>query len=71
MKKLMLIALMAVTLFSCKNNSETATTTAVATPTSSCVKEGPEIDMMKNAIAAYSAGDWTKLATFFSDTAVS
>ena len=66
----MLIALMAVTLFSCKSNTETATT-AAATPASSCVKEGPEIDMMKNAIAAYSAGDWAKLATFFSDSAVS
>ena len=42
----MLIALMAVTLFSCKSNTETATT-AAETPASSCVKEGPEIDMMK------------------------
>jgi hypothetical protein len=70
MKKTILIALFAVTLFSCKNASETATTEA-AVSTSSCVKEGPEVDLMKKAITAYSTGDFATMATCFSDTAKS
>jgi len=70
MKKTILIALFAVTLFSCKNASETATTATVAT-TSSCVKAGPEVDLMKKVVTAYSNGDWATMATCFSDTAKS
>jgi hypothetical protein len=70
MKKTILIALFAVTLFSCKNASETATTETAAS-TSSCVKEGPEVDLMKKAITAYGTGDWATLSSCFSDTAKS
>jgi hypothetical protein len=59
-----------VTLFSCKNASETATA-ETATPSSSCVKEGPEVDLMKKAITAYASGDWATMASCFSDTAKS
>ncbi len=70
MKKTILIAFFAVTLFSCKNATETATTETTA-PTSSCVKEGPEVDLMKKAITAYASGDWATMASCFSDTAKS
>lgn len=70
MKKTIFIALFAVTLFSCKNASETATSETAAS-TSSCVKEGPEVDLMKKAITAYSAGDFATMASCFSDTAKS
>lgn len=70
MKKTILIALFAVTLFSCKNASETATTETTAS-TSSCVKEGPEVDLMKKAITAYTSGDWATMASCFSDSAKS
>ncbi len=70
MKKTILIALFAVTLFSCKNASETATTETAAS-TSSCVKEGPEVDLMKKALNAYSTGDFATMASCFSDTAKS
>lgn len=70
MKKTILIALFAVALFSCKNASETASTEAT-TSSSSCVKEGPEVDLMKKAITAYSTGDFATMASCFSDTAKS
>lgn len=70
MKKTILMAFFAVTLFSCKHASETATTETTAS-TSSCVKEGPEVDLMKKAITAFSSGDWATMASCFSDTAKS
>lgn len=70
MKKTILMALCVVTLFSCKNASETATTATTAS-TSSCVKEGPDVDLMKKTITAYSTGDWATLSSCFSDTAMS
>ena len=57
MKKTILVAMFATTLFACS--------------TSSCVKEGPEVDLMKKVVTSYSAGDWATLATCFSDTAKS
>ena len=57
MKKTILVAMFATTLFACS--------------TPSCVKEGPEVDLMKKVVTSYSAGDWATLATCFSDTAKS
>ena len=57
MKKTILVAMFATTLFACS--------------TPSCVKEGPEVDLMKKVVASYSAGDWATMATCFSDTAKS
>lgn len=68
MKKLFICFFVSASLFACTNNS-VKTTPAVST--SSCVKEGPEIDLMKKAITAYSSGDWATFATCFSDSAKS
>ena len=71
MKKTILVALFATTLFACSTPAEkTASTTTDATA-SSCVKEGPEVDLMKKVVTAYSAGDWATAASCFSDTAKS
>ena len=68
MKKTILVAMFATTLFACSTPSEKTATDATA---SSCVKEGPEVDLMKKVVTSYSAGDWATLATCFSDTAKS
>lgn len=71
MKKTFLVALLAVSLFACKNTSDKTGTTDATTSTSSCVKEGPEVDLLKKALTAYSTGDWATMASCFSDTALS
>ena len=71
MKKTILVAMFATTLFACSTPSEKTATTETAATASSCVKEGPEVDLMKKTITAYSTGDWATLATCFSDTAKS
>jgi hypothetical protein len=71
MKKTFLVAFLAVTLFACKNTSEKTETTEATASTSSCVKEGPEVDLLKKVITAYSNGDWVTMASCFSDSATS
>jgi hypothetical protein len=68
MKKTFFVALLATTLFACSTPGEKTTETAA---TSSCVKEGPDVELMKKAITAYSAGDWATWSSTFSDTAKS
>ena len=70
MKKTILVAIIATTLFACSTPAEKPATEAAASA-SSCVKEGPEVDLINNAIKAYSAGDWATLSTYFADTAKS
>ncbi|MEN9382707.1 MAG: hypothetical protein RI940_1590 [Bacteroidota bacterium] len=70
MKKTILVAMIATTLFACSTPAEKPATEASAS-TSSCVKEGPEVDLMKKAITAYASGDWATLQSCFSDTAKS
>jgi hypothetical protein len=70
MKKTIFLAFIATSLFACQQN-EAKVETTTSTSTSSCVKEGPEVDLMNKAVTAYANGDWTTLATYFSDTAVS
>ena len=71
MKKTILVAMFATTLFACSTPSEKTATTDTAASASSCVKEGPDVDLMKKVVASYSAGDWATMATCFSDTAKS
>jgi hypothetical protein len=71
MKKTILVAMFATTLFACSTPSEKTATTATDATASSCVKEGPEVELMKKVVTAYSAGDWATLGTYFSDTAKS
>ena len=71
MKKTILVALFATTLFACSTPAEKAAPTETDATASSCVKEGPEVDLMKKVVASYSAGDWATMATCFSDTAKS
>ena len=71
MKKTFLVAFLAVTLFACKNTSEKTETTEETASTSSCVKEGPEVDLLKKVITAYSNGDWATMASCYSDSATS
>ena len=71
MKKTILVAIFATTLFACSTPSEKTASTETASTASSCVKEGPEVDLMKKVVASYSAGDWATMATCFSDTAKS
>jgi len=68
MKKTILVAMLATTIFACSTPGEKTTETAA---TSSCVKEGPDVELMKKAITAYSAGDWATWSSTFSDTAKS
>ena len=69
MKKIILMAFLATSLFAC--NAPAEKTTAAAGAGSSCVKEGPEVDLMKKAITAYATADWATMASCFSDTALS
>jgi hypothetical protein len=70
MKKTILVAMIATTLFACSTPAEKPATEAAATA-SSCVKEGPEVDLMNKAITAYANGDWATLQSCFSDSATS
>ena len=69
MKKSFLVALFATILFACSTPGEKTASTDTAT--SSCVKEGPDVDLMKKVVTAYSNGDWATMASCFSDTATS
>ena len=71
MKKTFLVALLATTLFACSTPAEKTASTETDATASSCVKEGPEVDLMKKAITAYANGDWATAASCFSDTAKS
>ena len=71
MKKTILVAFLATTIFACSTPGEKTASTDTAASTSSCVKEGPEVELMKKAITAYSNGDWAAAAACFSDTAKS
>ena len=71
MKKTILVALFATTLFACSTPTEKAAPAATDASASSCVKEGPDVDLMNKAITAYASGDWATVASCFSDTATS
>ena len=71
MKKAILVALFATTLFACSTPADKAASTETDATASSCVKEGPEVDLMKKAITAFASGDWATAASCFSDTATS
>ena len=62
--------MIATTLFACSTPAEKSATEATASA-SSCVKEGPEVELIKKTINAYSTGDWATLASVFSDSATS
>jgi hypothetical protein len=69
MKKTLLVALLATTLFACKQN-ETKTETAT-TGTSSVTSTGPDVELMKKAQNAWATGDWDTYLSCYADTAVS
>ena len=71
MKKTILVSLFATTLFACSTPAEKTASTESDATASSCVKEGPDVDLMKKAITAYASGDWATAASCFSDTATS
>ncbi len=71
MKKTILVAMMATSLFACKQNETKTETASAVAEVSTVVKEGPEVDLMKKAITAYANGDWATAASCFSDTAKS
>ena len=71
MKKTILVALLATTIFACTTPAEKTASAETDATASSCVKEGPEVELMKKAITAYSNGDWATWASCFSDTAKS
>jgi hypothetical protein len=71
MKKTFFVALLATTLFACSTPAEKTASTETNATASSCVKEGPEVDLMKKVVTAYGAGDWATLSSCFSDTAKS
>ncbi|MBM3442245.1 MAG: hypothetical protein FJX89_06020 [Bacteroidetes bacterium] len=68
MKQLVVFLFVSATIYACTNTSEKINTVV---NTSSCVKEGPEVDLMKKALTAYCNGDWPTFATCFSDSALS
>ncbi len=71
MKKTILVALFATTLFACSTPADKAASTETDATASSCVKEGPEVDLKKKAITAFASGDWATAASCFSDTGTS
>ena len=71
MKKTILVAMLATTIFACSTPGEKTASTETAASTSSCVKEGPDVDLMKKVVEAYSAGDWATMASCYSDSAKS
>ena len=71
MKKTILVALFATTLFACSTPAEKTASTETDATASSCVKEGPEVELMKKVGIAFSAGDWATMSTYFSDSATS
>ncbi|MEI6587106.1 MAG: hypothetical protein WCL56_13530 [Sediminibacterium sp.] len=71
MKKLMMPLLMATVLFACSTPADKAVPAETDATASSCVKEGPEVDLMKKAITSYASGDWAAAASCFSDSATS
>jgi hypothetical protein len=71
MKKTFFVAILATVLFACSTPTEKTTSTETDATASSCVKEGPDVDLMKKVVTAYSAGDWATMSSCFSDTAKS
>jgi hypothetical protein len=71
MKKTFFVALLATSLFACSTPSEKPATAETDATASSCVKEGPEVDLMKKAVTAFGAADWATMSSCFSDTAKS
>jgi hypothetical protein len=69
MKKTILVVLFATTLFACSTPADKAASSATAVTASSCVRTGPEVDLINKAIASYGKGDWATLASCFNDTA--
>jgi hypothetical protein len=65
MKKTILVALIATTLFACQQNVTTTTTTAAGTITTT----GPDVDLMKKAGNAWATGDWATYLSCYADTA--
>lgn len=68
MKKTIFIAMLATTLFACSTTGEKKETT---TSGSSFLQAGPEVDLIKKVVTAYSNGDWATMASYYSDTAKS
>ncbi len=69
MKKTILVAIIATTLFACKQN-ETKTETAAA-GTSAVTTSGPDVDLMKKAAESWASGDWAGYLSCYADTALS
>lgn len=67
MKKTILVALIATTLFACQQNVTTTATTAAGTITTT----GPDVDLMKKAGNAWATGDWATYLSCYADTATS
>ena len=57
MKKTFLVALLATTIFACTTPAEKTASTETDATASSCVKEGPEVELMKKAITEKKTGE--------------
>lgn len=69
MKKIVLLFLAATTFFACKPTEVKTDSTSAANGTVTAT--GPDVDMLKKSLTAFANGDWTSLASFYADTAVS
>ena len=63
----MLVALMATTLFACKQNE--TKTESTETKLGTVTTTGPDVDLLKKSITAFSNGDWETYASTYADTA--
>jgi len=65
----MLVAIIATSLFACKQNQKNSETTT--TQTGSVTSTGPDVDLMKKAADSWASGDWDAYLSCYADTAIS
>ena len=70
MKKTILVAMIATTIFACSTPAEKKTeTTSAPSTTGSVTTEGPEVDLMKKAAESWANANWDAYLSCYADTA--
>jgi hypothetical protein len=69
MKKTIFVAILATTLFACKQNETKTETAASATASGSVTTTGPDVELMKKAAESWASGNWDAYLSCYADTA--
>lgn len=70
MKKTIIVAMFATTIFACSTPAEKKTeTTSAPSTTGSVTTEGPEVDLMKKAAESWANANWDAYLSCYADTA--